>query len=153
MKKGPGQERVVLERLFELAGLLGEAMNSELAGDGLTPARAEVVWRLQHHGPMTQRELSEALRCTPRNVTGLVDGLEAAGLAARSRHPSDRRASLVALTEAGAARAASWRAGYQALAAELLGDLGADDLSHLTATLDKILTRLRTSHPATGSPA
>jgi DNA-binding MarR family transcriptional regulator len=80
-------------------------------------------------------------------VTGLVDGLEAAGLASRGRHPSDRRATLVTLTEAGSARAAQWQAGYEALAAELFGDLDAADLGQLGDLLDKILARLRTSLP------
>jgi DNA-binding MarR family transcriptional regulator len=47
---------------------------------------------------MTQRQLSEALQCSPRNVTGLVDALGSDGLAERGAHPTDRRASLVALT-------------------------------------------------------
>jgi hypothetical protein len=70
------QQRIVLEQLFELTGLLGDAMQGELSGHALTPARAEVVWCLHHRGPLTQRQLSEELRCTPRNVTGLVDALE-----------------------------------------------------------------------------
>ncbi|MEN3610618.1 MarR family transcriptional regulator [Plantactinospora sp. ZYX-F-223] len=44
-------------------------------------------------------ELSQALKCTPRNVTGLVDALEAAGFVARSAHPTDRRATVVSLTQ------------------------------------------------------
>ena len=50
---------------------------------------------------MTQRELSRALRCTPRNVTGLLDALEDSGLVVRRPHPRDRRASLVNLTLGG----------------------------------------------------
>ncbi len=39
----------------------------------------------------------------PRNVTVLLDALEATGFAARHPHPSDRRATLIQLTEKGAA--------------------------------------------------
>src|SRR6266581_2710972 len=79
----------VLERLFEVSVLLTGAMDSGLEAEGLSRARAQIIWRLRELGPVTQRELSQVLRCTPRNVTGLVDGLEAAGLVARRRHPTD----------------------------------------------------------------
>jgi hypothetical protein len=36
---------------------------------------------------------------SPRNVTGLVDGLAESGFVTREPHPTDRRATLVALTE------------------------------------------------------
>ena len=129
--------------MFELTGLLGDAMQGELSDHALTPARAEVVWCLHHGGPMTQRQLSEELRCTPRNVTGLVDALESAGIAARNPHPSDRRATLVALTPQGEEMAAAWEAGYQALAAHLLAGIGRDDLGRLSAALDQVVSRLR----------
>ena len=54
-----------LERLFELALVLAEAMERGLAERGLTRARAEVLWRLGRQSPVTQRELSQALQCTP----------------------------------------------------------------------------------------
>ena len=76
--------------LFEVAALLTGPMDEGIAAHGLSRARAEVIWRLHHLGPVTQRELSEALRCTPRNVTGLVDALEESGLVARAAHPTDR---------------------------------------------------------------
>src|SRR5262245_19274072 len=66
---------------------------------GLTPAWAEVIWLLHNGGPRTQRELSQVLKCTPRNVTGRVEALQTAGFVARSAHPTDRRATIVSLTE------------------------------------------------------
>ena len=132
-----------LERLFELAVVLAEAMERGLAERGLTRARAEVLWRLGRQGPLTQRQLSQALQCTPRNVTGLVDALEAAGFVRRSAHPTDRRATLVELTEQGRAAAAAMHAGYQQLAALLFADLGAAEMTSFLATLDHVLARLR----------
>ena len=110
---------VVLERLFELALLLTDNMEQGLAERGLSRARAELLWRLRARSPMTQRELSQALRCTPRNVTDLVDALEAAGLVARGPHPTDRRATLVSLTDRGKAAAARMQTDYRQFAAEL----------------------------------
>jgi DNA-binding MarR family transcriptional regulator len=36
---------------------------------------------------------------TPRNITALVDGLEEEGIVRRLPHPTDRRATLIELTE------------------------------------------------------
>lgn len=144
-----GAAGAALEGLFEVAVRLDEAIDQRLAEEGLTRARAEVIWRLQHGGPMTQRELSEALRCSPRNVTGLVDALEGSGLAARNPHPSDRRATLVSLTRKGTRAATSWQAGYGDLGEDLFADLSLDDVQHLAGTLAHVVARLRarTSSP------
>jgi DNA-binding MarR family transcriptional regulator len=130
-------------RMFELGVLLTEAMDHGLGEQGLTRSRAEVIWRLHHLGPVTQRVLSDALRCTPRNVTGLVDALGASGHVARRPHPTDRRATLVTLTRRGRATAVAWQRAYQELAARALADLDAADIANLTAALDRVLERLR----------
>lgn len=135
--------RALLEQVFELTARLSEGMEREVAAQGLTTARAELLWRLHATGPQTQRKLSEALRCTPRNVTGLVDALEAAQLVRREPHPSDGRATLVTLTDAGDRTLADWAGRYEHLAERLFAGLAADDLERLEATLTTILDRLR----------
>lgn len=141
---------VALERLFELAVVMGDVMDSGLSAPGLSRARAEVVWHLHHHGPATQRELSQALRCTPRNVTGLIDALEAADFVARGPHPTDRRATLVTLTDHGAATADAWSTGYRSAAGELFHDVPKADLAAFVATIDHVLRQLRQQvYPAT----
>ncbi|HEV8636995.1 MAG TPA: MarR family transcriptional regulator [Chloroflexota bacterium] len=129
--------------MFELAVVLGDAMDQGLAERGLTRARAELLWRLHRLGPVTQRELSQELRCTPRNVTDLVDALEAAGLVARGPHPTDRRATLVGLTEEGEAAAARMQAEHARMAASLFADLGGAELAAFVGVLDRTLARLR----------
>jgi DNA-binding MarR family transcriptional regulator len=136
-----------LERLFEVTGVLTDAMSHVLGESALTPARAEIIWRIGRQGPMTQRQLSAALRCTPRNVTGLVDALEGMGLVTREPHPTDRRATLVTLTDQGGETARDWGAGYRQLARHLFGDLDAGALANAIAALEHILERLR--DPAT----
>jgi DNA-binding MarR family transcriptional regulator len=130
------------ERLFELAARMGDSMGKGLTEYGLSTARAEVVWYLHRHGGATQRELSQALRCTPRNVTGLLDALEAAGLVSRGRHPTDRRATVVTLTDVGRDLAAGWQAGYRRAADRLFGDVADNDLATFVAVLDRVLDRL-----------
>jgi DNA-binding MarR family transcriptional regulator len=147
-----GEEaQATLERLFELAVLLVDGMESGLSERGLTRARAELIWRLQRQGPMTQRELSQALQCTPRNVTGLVDALQADGYVLRDPHPTDRRATLVRLTERGLEAAAEWRRGYRDLANLLFADLGAAEFARFAAVLDHLLGRIRAGSSASSS--
>jgi DNA-binding MarR family transcriptional regulator len=132
-----------LARMFELGVRLTEAMDHGLGQQGLTRSRAEVIWRLHHLGPVTQRALSEALRCTPRNVTGLVDALEATGHVARRPHPGDRRATLVTLTERGRATAIAWHSAHQELAARALAGLGQAQIADLIEALDHVLGNLQ----------
>ncbi len=58
-------QRIAVERLFELVVLLADGMERGLAERGLSRARAQLLWRLGQRGPMTQRDLSRALSCTP----------------------------------------------------------------------------------------
>lgn len=131
-----------LTRLFAVGAVLGPALSEGLAAQGLSTARAELIWRLQRHGPMNQRRLSELLQCTPRNVTGLVDALEEAALVERRPHPTDRRATLVSLTNEGQAAGDSWDRESRELAHRLLDGIPATELAQLVANLDHVLERL-----------
>jgi DNA-binding MarR family transcriptional regulator len=132
----------VLDRVFELTVRLGEAMQQDQAARGLTRARTTLLMALHRFGPLTQRQLSELLRVTPRNVTGLVDALEAGGLAAPGRHPADRRTTVVGFTAAGAAATRSMDKARQRFAGFLFGEVPADDLATFAAVLDHVLARL-----------
>lgn len=140
------------ERLFEFAAVLGDVMEQGMAERGLTRARAELLWRLYHQGPMTQRELSDALRCTPRNVTGLLDALQEDGFVDRTPHPTDRRATLVTLTSQGDAALGRLHAEYQQSAHDLFADVPATDLKVFLRTLEHLLARLRSATWATVEP-
>lgn len=138
---------MLLEQIFELTARLSHGMEHEFETQGLTTARAELLWRLHAAGPQTQRVLSDALRCTPRNVTGLVDALETAQLVRREPHPTDRRATLVTLTDEGHRTLAGWASRYEQLANRLFGDLTDDDLVRFETTLADVLDRLRDDVP------
>lgn len=67
----------------------------------MTPARFQILEAIKFGGAQTMVELAKQLSVTKRNVTSLVDGLEKDGLATRQPHPTDRRATLVQLTDEG----------------------------------------------------
>lgn len=129
-----------LGKVLKLSELLSAAAEHDLGGtEGLTRARAGVIWRLGNGGPMTLSALSHELEVTPRNVTGLVDALEAGGFVAREPHPTDRRATIVALTTTGRAAADRMSSGYQHLAEVLFQEICSDDLASFSRTLGKIM--------------
>lgn len=96
---------------------------------------------------MTQRQLSDALQCTPRNVTGLVDALEESGLVERRPHPADRRAIHVTLTKQGEAATADWTARSHQLARRIFSDVHREELERLITTIDEVLERLDAPKP------
>jgi DNA-binding MarR family transcriptional regulator len=67
---------------------------------GLSFDRTRALRRVARR-PMSMGELAAALGIDKPNATTVVDELEARGLVTRTTHPTDRRAKVVAATEAG----------------------------------------------------
>jgi len=146
-----GDPNATLDRLFELTSLLGDEMAQSLAVRGLTRARAAIVWRLFHEGPMTQRQISTALNVTRANITGLLDALEEGGFVARNPHPTDRRATLVGITDKGRTAADAMHRDHEEFAGRLFAGLTADELTLFDVALSHVLAQIRPG-PATGVP-
>lgn len=141
-----------LDRLLTLSGRLTEVMDQGMSGRGLSRPQATLLMVLHHNGPTVQRGLSQALGVTPRHVTGLVDALEADGWVERRPHPTDRRASMVTLTEQGEAAVATMNGDRQGWAEQLFADVPESDLAAFIAildTLDKAVPR-RNDDPQCG---
>jgi DNA-binding MarR family transcriptional regulator len=137
-------ERIAaLDRVLEVAVLVNEDMNRSLAERGLTEARTHLVWLLHAQGPATQRELADALRVSPRNVTGLVDALEETGFARRTPHPTDRRATVVELTAQGQSAADRLVEEQTEFARLLFERMPRATFDGLVTGLDAVLARLR----------
>jgi DNA-binding MarR family transcriptional regulator len=135
-------ELAAFDKAFELATRLGEAMGTALAERGLNTARAEVLYVLNNQGSLVQRQLAQALRCTPRHVTTLVDTLQTADLVHRTPHPTDRRATVVALTDHGHDLATQLDQARRAAAHAVLGDTPMTHLRHFIAIADRIISHI-----------
>jgi DNA-binding MarR family transcriptional regulator len=144
------EELTAFDRAFELAATLGDAMNQAFAERGLTTARAEVLHVMHHQGPLMQRQLAEALRCTPRHVTTLVDTLENTGLVHRGPHPTDRRATLVTLTDHGRQAAQRMDDERRQSASALLGNSTSRDLRGFITIAQQLLDHI--GHNAVPTP-
>ena len=136
-------EITVLDRLLEIGELFQKDMARAFEGTPLTPARARLLWDLQHGGPSTQHALAERLEVSPRNITGLVDALEAGGYVTRSAHPSDRRATIVSLTASATHMMGEMQREHAELTDELLGAVAPADRAALERGVDAIAARLR----------
>ena len=133
--------------------LLSSLVQADLARfemqEGLSTARVHLLWALGKSGPSTQRALASALGVTPRNVTGLVDGLVASGHLTREPHPDDRRATLVTLTDLGRRTVDALVASHADLAQQLFGDVPADRLAIFVDVIDDTTRRFASLMEAT----
>lgn len=103
----------------------------------VTFARYEVLMLLlfSKRGSLPMRVIGQRLQVHPTSVTNAVDRLEAAGLVRRVPHPTDRRATLIELTQAGEEVAL---AATRALNDEVFADVGVSDPAGLVATLREL---------------
>jgi DNA-binding MarR family transcriptional regulator len=85
-------------------------------------------------------ELAEATYQHSATMTGIIDRLAERGLVRRDRHPRDRRALVVALTEAGAALLGEVAAHKRAMMRALLAELSPDERQGVLAAVGRFLT-------------
>src|ERR687892_76526 len=111
-------------------------IESPLQYTGLTYARIRVLGVLSRKGPQIMSALSDELVVSPRNITTLVDALEANGLVRRHPHPTDRRAILVELTPQGVETYAIMYTRHAEAVSELFSDLSQADQRELLRLLN-----------------
>ena len=106
----------LLELLYGVLRGVRRDAAARLELQGTTPGQLRLLRTLEKcDGPRRLGELAAALDVAPRSVTSKVDQAEEEGLVRRLPDPSDRRATLVELTPAGASiveQAASQRHEY-----------------------------------------
>jgi DNA-binding MarR family transcriptional regulator len=119
-----------------------------LATVGLTPRLWGAMNMLDHEGDVSQQQLGRAIGMDPSSMVSTIDELEAKGWVERRRHPTDRRAYALHITDAGRetlTRARRLAGGAQN---ELLAPL--DDTER--AQLHDLLLRLAAATGATKDP-
>lgn len=94
--------------LMRAQAIMLRRVEAALKPFGITFARYEVLMLLtfSSRGSLPMSVIGGRLQVHQSSVTNAVDRLERAGLVQRTIHPDDRRAFIVALTEAGRALAA-----------------------------------------------
>jgi DNA-binding MarR family transcriptional regulator len=140
--QGVSSAVAIFDRLLQIALLIQDDLARYFADTALTPARTHLLWELNRLGPSTQQVLATTLKVSPRNITGLVDALEAEGFVVRRPHPRDRRAILVTLTDQGIQTIAEMERERAQIASALIANLSSDQVEQLRQGLDSVAARL-----------
>ncbi|MFC5906305.1 MarR family winged helix-turn-helix transcriptional regulator [Streptacidiphilus monticola] len=134
-----GSSDVLVDELFETTQRMRVFVEGRLRANGMSVARLRALRMLANSAePLRMRDLSEMTGVAARTTTSLVDTLERDGLVERVRHPADRRAFLVRLTELGAERHREAEELDRVALAEATGLLGAAEREQLRALLARI---------------
>ena len=116
---------------------------SRMQESGVSYARMRLLGALHCGGPKIMSGISDDLGVTRRNVTALVDALEEEGLVRRLPHPTDRRATVVELTEEGGRTMDTLYDEHRGAVAELFAGLTEEDRRELVRLLGLLREGLR----------
>ncbi|MBP7002546.1 MarR family transcriptional regulator [Amaricoccus sp.] len=129
-------------RLLAVSRMVEGELRERLRGHDSTLPRFDVMAALSRAPEgLKMSELSSVLRVSNGNVTGIVDRLEAEGLAVRLPVHGDRRAMLARLTPAGEASFAALAGRHEAWVNELLGAVTPAEAEHLIEQLRTVRNR------------
>jgi len=126
------------ERYLAVHHRMVRAVNDAMSGCGLSLARTKVLRRLREQGPVRQSSLAADFGLSPHSITDIVDGLERLGLAERRPDATDRRAKLVAITDAGEACLSVANASRERALTQIFGSLSEEDRATLLRLLDRL---------------
>ena len=142
----PAEDLTVPEPLLRWTGaLLGRAaqkvrdsFESHFKGSGLKAKHYSALILLDD-GPKTQIELGRMLWVDRTSMVSLVDALESSGDVRRERHPEDRRAYLLQLTDQGRATLVHARQVADEVEREIFSALSDDERAQLRGLLARLL--------------
>lgn len=125
-------------KLLKASNLLEEQIRRHLREEfQSTLPRFDVMSALSRSPEgLKMSQISDMLRVSNGNVTGIVDRLTEEGLALRVAVPGDRRASLVRLTPKGKTVFAEQAAAHEGWIDAMLDRLNADDVEGMIRRLD-----------------
>lgn len=113
-----------------------------LAPFGIHPGHKLLLLELEAAGSCTQAQLATASGYEPPTITLSVRQLEAAGLVARRASPTDGRATIVELTDAGRALLPKLKEAWRHVAEQTVAGLTTVSVEQLTAVLADLAASL-----------
>ncbi|MNT06320.1 MarR family winged helix-turn-helix transcriptional regulator [Brevundimonas bullata] len=136
----------VLGRLNEASQLVVRERQTPLfARYGLQHGEFDALATLRRSGApegLTPTALFEAAMMSSGGMTARIDRLEKAGLVERRPHPTDRRATLVRLTDKGFDLIESIMPSHEETARDILTPLSIDEQKTLNALLARLISGL-----------
>ncbi|ADB49741.1 MarR family winged helix-turn-helix transcriptional regulator [Conexibacter woesei] len=129
-------------RLIKLGKLVDIAVDRALSSLGVKSRHFHVLAVIAEGASLSQQEMSRMLDIDPNVMVGLIDDLEEAGLAERTRNPADRRRHVVVITRKGSELLRDGLERGAAFEDELLAALDPDERAALEAASAKLLDAL-----------
>jgi DNA-binding MarR family transcriptional regulator len=134
-----GSSDILVDELYETTYRLRQFVETRLRSEGASVARLRALRMLARaEQPLRMRDLSELAGIAARTTTTIVDSLERDGLVERVRHPQDRRAFLLRLTDEGRRCHRDAEETDRLALAEATAALTAEDREQLRALLARI---------------
>lgn len=118
-------------------GLVAEA----IAAEGLKLMHHAVLAATAEYGPVAQAELGRRLAVDPKDMVGILNHLQEAGLVLRTPDPADRRKNAVTVTAEGEAVLVRCAALAEAANEQLLAPLTAEEQVVLMGLLRRVHER------------
>lgn len=147
-----GQRSGTLLAILRSQRVIYRAMSSSAAKDDITLQQFAVLGFLSRQGPIPMNRLSEELRVTPPNVTGVVDRLEKKELVKRVDDTSDRRRKMIQLTSKGRSLQERVRQGYSDSLQESLEALTSEEQETLGRLLEKFAREIANRQDRVAGP-
>ncbi|MGZ8186479.1 MAG: MarR family winged helix-turn-helix transcriptional regulator [Methylobacter sp.] len=137
---------------YEISHIIRQRFNKEAENIGLTHAQWRALVHLSNNENCRQIDLAEILEIKPITLARQIDLLEEAGLVRRNKDSEDRRAYRLALMpKAHAVMQELWEIA-DAVEAEVLNALTAQEQHQLTALLERVKTSLNASQLPEDAP-
>jgi len=126
------------DRLHSTAIHLLRMVRVQDAKAGIGPARLSALSVVVFGGPISLNDLARAEQVKPPTMSRIVDGLEEAGLVARSTNASDRRGVVIEATAEGKAMLQEGRRRRVRMLAARLAQLPKAELASVNRAIDAI---------------
>jgi MarR family transcriptional regulator for hemolysin len=141
-KQGPNRAKFGMH-ILAVARLWRRAADQALDDCGLSHATAMPLLTLSRLGDnVRQGVIADQLGLEGPSLVRVVDLLLAEGLVTRAEDRADRRAKILSLTKAGRARVAEIEDILARLRAELLADVGDEELDAMVGVLKRLEEKL-----------
>lgn len=128
--------RMIQEGLIREFGAARPGMEEGCAE--LTLAQYNTLMAIREQGESSVKQLAERLNVSPPSVSSMVDRLVEAGHLERMPNPSDRRAVIIRLTQAGLETLQFMESECLGFIVGLMEELGDEEVRRWRATYDKL---------------
>ncbi|WP_405663107.1 MarR family winged helix-turn-helix transcriptional regulator [Streptomyces sp. RK9] len=135
----PSAIRTLPSWLLGRAAARGRALVADaLAAEGMKMWHHVVLAAVADLGPVAQADLGRGIQLDPKDLVGVLNDLQGAGLVERTPDPKDRRKNAVTLTADGRALLRRCATAARAANADLLGPLSAAEREAFLDMLERV---------------